>query len=187
LTNPWYIILIIVAWIIGLQTAWSSGQKYRETYFQIMTSFSLPWYAVVGVEKGLQAHWPLLGAVVLGVVGPTAGRFLIDIASDVPAKQFVQGEWFIGTAVLTSFSFFFLRAGAFGGPGLSLSFVAASLLAFAIGFAFRLAAIWFLWEEPMPRSIPAWLLKGEPKRESLKEKMQPGWVPSWEEPLDDSE
>ena len=187
LTNPWYLILIIIAWIIGLQTAWSRGQTYRETYFQIMTSFSLPWYAVVGVEKGLQAGWPLLGAIFLGVAGPTAGRFLIDVSSGVPAKQFVQGEWFIGTAVLTSLSFFFLRAGAVGAPGLSLSFLAASLGAFAIGFAFRMAAIWYLWEEPMPRRIPAWLLKGQPKRESLKEKMQPGWVPSWENPPDNSD
>jgi hypothetical protein len=45
-----------------------------------------------------------------------------------------------------------------------------------------MAAIWFAWEEPMARRIPSWLLKGEPKRESLKEKMQPGWTPSWEEP-----
>jgi uncharacterized membrane protein YeiH len=182
LTNPWYLILIIVAWIIGLLTAWTKGQQFRETFYQFMTSFSLPWYAMVGVEKGLEAGWPFLGAMFLGIVGPTAGRFLIDVASGVPAKQFVQGEWFIGTAVLTSLSFFFLRVGAYGGPGLSLSFVAASLVAFAIGFAFRLAATWFLWEEPMPKRIPAWLLKGQPKRESLKEKMQPGWKPSWEQP-----
>ena len=182
LTNPWYLIFVAVAWIIGLQTAWTKGQQFRETYYQLMTSFSLPWYAVVGVEKGLEAGWPLLGAIFLGVVGPTAGRFLIDVGSGVPAKQFVQGEWFIGTAVLTSISFIILRNGAYGGIGLSLSLVAASLLAFAIGFAFRLVALWFLWEEPMPRGIPGWLLKGEPKRESLKEKMQPGWVPQWEEP-----
>lgn len=187
LTNPWYLILVAVAWVIGLQTAWTKGQTFRETYAQIMTSFSLPWYAVVGVEKGLAAEWPLLGAIFLGVVGPTAGRFLIDVASGVPAKQFVQGEWFIGTAVLTSVSYFFLRAGAFGGPGLSLSLVAASLVAFAIGFVFRIAAIWYLWEEPMPRGIPDWLLKGQPKRESLREKMQPGWVPSWEAPPDRSD
>ena len=182
LTNPWYLILVAIAWIIGLRSAWTKGQNFRETYYQVMTSFSLPWYAVVGVEKGLQANWPLLGAIFLGVAGPTAGRFLIDVASGVPAKQFVQGEWFIGTAVLTSLSFFFLRAGTVGGPGLSLSFVAASLIAFVIGFVFRMAAIWFLWEEPMPKLIPVWLLKGAPKRESLKEKMQPGWVPPWENP-----
>jgi hypothetical protein len=82
--------------------------------------------------------------------------------------------------VLTSLSFYFLRTGAFGGPGLSLSLTAAALLAFAIGFAFCLAAIWFLWEEPMPRRIPAWLLKDLPKRVSLKEKMQPSWTLTWE-------
>jgi uncharacterized membrane protein YeiH len=178
-TNPWYLILVILAWLIGLWLAWGKGQKFRETTYQIMTSFSLPWYAVVGVEKGLQAEWPLLGAIALGVVGPTAGRFLIDVASGLPAKQFVQGEWFIGTAVLTSISFFILRAGAYGGIGLALGFVPATLIAFGIGFAFRMAAIWFLWEEPMPRRMPAWLLKGQPKRESLKEKMQPDWEPPW--------
>lgn len=70
----------------------------------------------------------------------------------------------------------------FGGSGLSLSLVAASLLAFLIGFLFRVAAIWFGWEEPMPRKIPTWMLKGQPRRETLKEKMQPGWEPSWETP-----
>jgi uncharacterized membrane protein YeiH len=187
LTNPWYLIVVFIAWIIGLQIAWTKGQRFRETFFQFMTSFSLPWYAVVGVEKGLEASWPLFGAIFLGVVGPTAGRFLIDISSGVPAKQLVQGEWFVGTAVLTSISYILLRNGAYGGPGLSLSFVAASLGAFAIGFTFRLVALWFAWEEPFPRRIPGWLLKGKPKRDSLKEKMQPGWVPSYEEPLEDNE
>ena len=186
LTNPWYLILVFLAWIAGLLLAFGKGQKFRETFYQFMTSFSLPWYAVVGVEKGLQAEWPLLGALFLGVVGPTAGRFLIDVACGVAPKQLVQGEWFIGTAVLTSISFFLLRAGAYGGFGLSLSLVAASLLAFLIGFGFRVAATWFAWEEPMPR-VPSWLLKGQPKRESLKEKMQPGWEPSWLTPEDSAE
>ena len=60
--------------------------------------------------------------------------------------------------------------------------MAATLVAFVIGFSFRIAAIWFLLEEPMPGRIPAWLLEGQPKRESLKEKMQPGWVPPWTRP-----
>ncbi|MFN2161004.1 MAG: trimeric intracellular cation channel family protein [Candidatus Promineifilaceae bacterium] len=186
LTNPWYIILVVIAWLIGLRLAWSKGQDFRETFFQFVTSFSLPWYAVVGVEKALGAGWPFLGAVIIGIIGPTAGRFLIDVGSGVPAKQFVQGEWFVGTAILVSVSFGFLRAGTVGLPGLSMGFVAASLTAFTIGFGFRVAALWFLWEEPMPGRVPDWLLKGMPKRESLKEKMQPGWSPSWEEPPDRS-
>jgi uncharacterized membrane protein YeiH len=182
-TNPWYLILVILAWLVGLQIAFGKGQKFRETTYQIMTSFSLPWYAVVGVEKGLQAEWPLLGAIALGVVGPTTGRFLIDVACGVPAKQLVQGEWFIGTAVLTSLTFFILRVGAFAGFGLALGFVPATLVAFGIGFGFRMAAIWFGWEEPMPK-VPDFLLKGQPKRETLKEKMQPDWEPDWGEPAD---
>ena len=143
-TNPWYLILVILAWIAGLYLAWGKGQKFRETLYQFMTAFSLPWYAVVGVEKGLQAEWPLLGAIALGVVGPTAGRFLIDVSCGVPAKQFVQGEWFIGTAVLTSISFFVLRAGAYGAPwAFALELVPAAIVAFMIGFIFRLAATWF--------------------------------------------
>lgn len=137
---------------------------------------------MVGVEKALDAEWPLLGAIILGIVGPTAGQFLIDVASGVPAKQFVRGEWFIGAAVLTSVSCLLLRNGAYGGFGLSLSLVTASFIAFAIGFIFRMVAIWFAWEEPMPRGLAKWLLKGQPKRESLKEKMRPDWVPPWDEP-----
>jgi hypothetical protein len=115
-------------------------------------------------------------------VGPAAGRFLIDVACGVPAKQLVQGEWFIGTAVLTSVSFFLLRAGALGAPwALALGFVPATMIAVGIGFVFRVTASWYGWEEPMPKRIPAWLLVGQPKRETLKEKMQPGWKPSWED------
>jgi hypothetical protein len=52
------------------------------------------------------------------------------------------------------------------------------LIAFAVGFAFRLAAIWFCWEEPLPR-VPDHV-KGEvKKRTTLKEKMQPGWEPEY--------
>ena len=49
-------------------------------------------------------------------------------------------------------------------------------LAFAIGFCFRLAALWFKWEEPMPRLLSD-LFQGKTERESLKEKMQPNWEP----------
>ena len=176
LTDAGYIVLCFLAGILGLLIAFGEGQKFRETLYQFFTAFSLPWFEVVGVQKGLEAERSLLGVVFLGVAGPTAGRFLIDVTCGVSAKQFVQGEWFVGAAVLTSFAYYFLRARAYDGVGLSLSFTAATLLAFVIGFVFRLAAIWFGWEEPMPR-VPDKLLGGLPKRWTLKEKMQPGWEP----------
>ncbi len=49
-------------------------------------------------------------------------------------------------------------------------------VAFGFGSSVRRAAIWWAWEEPMPR-VPAHLLKGLPGRLTLKEKMQPDWEP----------
>ena len=49
-TNPWYLILCILAGIVGLLTAYGKGQNFRETWFQFMTAFSLPWYAAMGVH-----------------------------------------------------------------------------------------------------------------------------------------
>ena len=102
LTNPWYLILCVLAGIVGMLISFKGGQKFRETFYQFMTCFSLPWYAAIGVAAGLAAGLPDIAAIFIGIVGPTAGRFLIDITAGKSAKQFVRGEWFVGTAVLTS-------------------------------------------------------------------------------------
>jgi uncharacterized membrane protein YeiH len=108
--------------------------------------------------------------VAIGVVGPTAGRYFIDLTAERSAKQFVQGEWFVGTAVLTSIVYFVCA------QFLHLSLYPATAIVFVIGFSFRVAVLWFKWEEPMPR-LPSQLFEGKKERESLKEKMQPGWEP----------
>ena len=172
ISDPRYLWLCLGAGMLAYFLAYSRGQRFRETTYQFFTSFSLPWYAVVGVQKGLEAELPVIAAIFLGVVGPTAGRYLIDVTCGLSAKQFVRGEWFVGTAVLTSVSFYVLKS-----PDLlDLGFTAATLIAFAIGFSFRLAAVWWAWEEPMAR-VPAKLLEGEPVRERLKDKMKPDWEP----------
>ena len=102
LTNPWYLILCFLAGLVGMLISFKGGQKFRETFYQFMTAFSLPWYAAIGVAAALTAGLPDIAAVAIGVVGPTAGRFLIDITAGKSAKQFVRGEWFVGTAVLTA-------------------------------------------------------------------------------------
>jgi hypothetical protein len=48
LTNPAYITLCLAFGIIGYLLAYDSGELFREGLFQFMTSFSLPWYAIVG-------------------------------------------------------------------------------------------------------------------------------------------
>lgn len=173
LSNPWYLILCLVAGIVGMLISYAGGQKFRETFYQFMTAFSLPWYAAIGVQAGINAGLPDIAAVAIGVIGPTAGRFLIDITAGHGAKQFIRGEWFVGTAVLTSLVYLLCA------QYLGLSIWPATLIAFAVGFVFRVAALWFAWEEPLPK-LPVHVVGEVARRETLKEKMEPGWEPKYE-------
>lgn len=142
LTNPAYITLALAFGAIGYLLAYSKGQLFREGLFQFMTSFSLPWYAIVGAMAAVNAGLPVLGALMLAVVGPTAGRYYIDITSGVPPKQFIRGEWFVVIALLTGAVWLVCDALGYGGwPGVLVSFV--------VGFTVRLAALYRGWEEPL--------------------------------------
>jgi len=160
LTNPWYLILCTLAAIIALRIAFTTGQKFREGLFQFMTAFSLPWYAVIGAQKALDAHLPIVAVILIGVVGPTAGRYFIDVTSGVPPKHFVRGEWFVGTAVLASVLYTILYA-------LGMSIWPATLITFAVAFTFRLLALFRGWEEPEPPDTPDEERAGEQPRVKL--------------------
>jgi uncharacterized membrane protein YeiH len=144
LTNPAYITLCLGAGLFGYLLAYGRGQLFREGLFQFMTAFSLPWYAIVGAQKGVIAGLPVLGALLLAVVGPTAGRYYIDITSGATPKQFIRGEWFVTTAALTGLVWILVDwagAGTWWAAG----------IAFAVGFSFRLLALYRGWEEPLPK------------------------------------
>ena len=149
LTNPAYITVALVAGALGYLVAYSGGQLFREGLFQFMTSFSLPWYAIMGAYTGVKFGLPVLGCVFLGVVGPTAGRFYIDITSGVPPKQFIRGEWFVAIAALTALVWILCtQAGLGPWP--------AALISFAVGFTVRMIALYEAWEEPLasePRGV----------------------------------
>ena len=158
-TNPLYIFLCVVAAYAALQVTYKTGQKFREGLFQFMTAFSLPWYAAVGCDAALRAGLPVLAAIVIGIVGPTAGRYFIDITSQVTPKHFVKGEWFVGTAVLTSVVYVICYM-----SGLHIEL--ATSVAFIVGFSFRLTALSKGWEEPEPADQPK---LPESKRKTLGE------------------
>lgn len=147
--NPAYIALCIVAGVLGYYLAYDKGQLFREGLFQFMTSMSLPWYAIVGAQKALEHGYPILGALAIAVVGATTGRFLIDVASGVPPKQFVRGEWFVATAILAGAAWIALDA-------LGLPSWVATLIAFGVAFTLRVVALYRGWEEPLataPRGV----------------------------------
>ena len=158
-TNPLYVLLCVVAALIALQVQFRTGQKFREGLFQFMTAFSLPWYAVVGCDAALRAHLPALPAIVIGIIGPTAGRYFIDVTSGVTPKHFVKGEWFVGTAVLTSVVYVICYWSG-------LDIIPATAISFIVGFGFRLAALYKGWEEPEPADQPK---PPETKRKTLGE------------------
>ena len=143
ITNPAYITLALGFGVIGYFAAYGEGQMFREGLFQFMTAFSLPWYAIVGAQAGVKSGLPVLGCLLLALVGPTAGRYYIDITSGKTAKQFIRSEWFIGTALLTGLVWILVDWAGLG------TWWAAGI-AFAVGFSFRLVALYFGWEEPMP-------------------------------------
>ena len=144
LTNPAYITLALAFGLLGYSLAYAKGQLFREGLFQFMTSFSLPWYAIVGAQKGIGQGIPVLGCILLAVVGPTTGRWLIDVSSGVTPKQFIRGEWFVSIAAMTGLIWILVYWA--GGN----TWVAAGV-AFLIGYAVRVAALWYAWEEPLAK------------------------------------
>jgi uncharacterized membrane protein YeiH len=142
LTNPAYIVLCLIFGFVGYLMAYDKGQLFREGLFQFATAFSLPWYAIAGAQKGVDSEIPIAGSLLLAVVGPTAGRYYIDITSGVTPKQFIRSEWFVGTALLTGAVWilaYWAGAGVWGSAG----------VAFVAGYAFRTAALFLGWEEPL--------------------------------------
>ncbi len=148
-TNPAYITLCLGFGVIGYSVAYSEGQLFREGIFQFMTSFSLTWFAIAGAQAGVQNHLPVLGSVLLAMIAATAGRWVIDISCNVTPKQFIQGEWFLVTAVVTALIWILTYAAT------NNTWVAVAV-AFIIGFVARSAALWYGWEEPLasePRGV----------------------------------
>jgi len=155
--NPWYILLCVLTGFLALSISYGGGQEFTDGVGTVMAAFSLPWYAVVGADAALKAHLPILAAVVIGIIGPTTGRYFIDVTSGVTPKHFVKGELFVGTAVLASVVYIMCY---FAG----LSFIHGALIAFAVGFTFRIMALLKGWEEPEPLGQPK---TPEAKRKTL--------------------
>ena len=142
LTNPAYITVALACGIVGYLLAYNEGQLFREGLFQFMTAFSLPWYAIIGAQKAEAAGLPVLGVLAIAVIGPTAGRWYVDVSCGVPPKQFIRGEWFVSIAALTGLVWVICDA-----AGLNSWWSAG--ISFVIGFTVRLMALYLGWEEPL--------------------------------------
>jgi uncharacterized membrane protein YeiH len=141
LTNPAYLTVCVLAGILGYRIAYRSA-RYRRGWLQVMTAFSLPWYAVAGAQKAADHGLPAAGTVAVATVAATAGLYVVDLSSGVTPTLFVRSEWLVGTAVLTGAVWIPCDAAGLGTWG-------AALAAVAVGFGFRLLATRRHWEEPL--------------------------------------
>ena len=164
LTNPAYIVLALAFAIAGYLMAYKGGEQFREGLFQFMTSFSLPWYAIAGAEKGVDVGLPIFGVLALAVIGPTAGRWYVDVTCEVPPKQFVQGEWFVPIAALTGLVWLVAYQ-------LGASVALSAGIAFAIGYTLRVTALYRAWEEPLAKE-PKGVYKHDDGRPMLGRKLK---------------
>ena len=144
LENPWYLIACLSAAALALLIDYASAQRFKDGLFQFMTAFSLPWYAIVGVQAAMGAHLGYIAAVIIGVIATTAGRWIIDVACNVVPKQLVRGEFFVTAAVLTGIAYLVCNQ-SFG-----LDVIPSTVIAFLVGFGFRLTSQALGWEEWEP-------------------------------------
>jgi uncharacterized membrane protein YeiH len=162
LLNPWYLILCFAAAAIALLVDYASELKFKDGLFQFMTAFSLPWYAIVGVQVALATHLGYLAAVLIGIIATTAGRWIIDSACLVVPKQLVRGEFFVTAAALTGIAYLICN------QMFNLDIIPSTAIAFFVGFGFRLLSQYLGWEEWEPWE-PAPLTEGEKTRKTLGE------------------
>ncbi|MBV9698590.1 MAG: TRIC cation channel family protein [Candidatus Eremiobacteraeota bacterium] len=162
LINPWYLILCLAAAALALLIDFNSEQRFKDGLFQFMTAFTLPWYAIVGAQAAIAAHLGYAAAVVIGIIATTAGRWIIDSACLVVPKQLVRGEFWVTAAGLTAIAYLVCSA-VFG-----LSVFASTVVAFFVGFGFRLTCQALGWEEWEPWEPPP-LTEGEKRRKTLGE------------------
>jgi uncharacterized membrane protein YeiH len=162
LINPWYLILCFVAAGVALLITLRSEIKFQDGLFQFMTAFSLPWYAIVGADTAVTAHLGYFAAIIIGVIGTTGGRFIIDISCGVIPQQLVRGGFFVLTAAMTAALYLILK------DAMGMSVIVSTGIAWVFGFGFRLTAQALGWEEWEPWE-PAELKAGEKAHTTLVE------------------
>jgi len=142
LTNPAYITVCLVAGIVGYKITYAKGQLFREGLFELVTSFSLVLYAIVGAHKAADSGMPVVGCIMVAAVTATAGRLYVDLCSGVTPKHFQRGEWYVGVAILTGvvwIALFLLGANTW----------VCAAVAFVTGYVVRVLAMSRGWEEPL--------------------------------------
>jgi uncharacterized membrane protein YeiH len=102
-------------------------------------------YAVVGVQKSLNADLSVAGAILVGVVNAAGGGCLRDVLVRQEPLVFKPGQFYVLAAVSGCLLFMFLTLQA------GMQVMTAALITIAATFIFRVLAIQFNW-----KTSPVW-------------------------------
>ncbi|MGC2130630.1 MAG: TRIC cation channel family protein [Candidatus Aquilonibacter sp.] len=144
LVNPWYLIFCTIIIIVALLISYNAAQDFRRGLFAFVSAFSLPWYAIVGADKAMTHHLGYVAAILIGVIGTTGGRWIIDLSCMKIPQQLVRGEFFVGTAAATALLYIVLHF------ALGIDVIISTTIAVLFGFGFRLLSQFLGWEEWEP-------------------------------------
>lgn len=110
-------------------------------------------YAVVGVQKSLQAGLSTAAAILVGVINAAGGGLLRDVVVREEPLLFKPGQFYVLAAFVGCLLFTVLVV------HVQMEATPAALLAILVTFVLRVLAIQFnwvspsLWSEPVPQSV----------------------------------
>jgi uncharacterized membrane protein YeiH len=140
LINPWYLIVSAAAASAAVVLHGRADVGRRRTVLMFAGVLAISWYAAVAASKAHAESIPFPGAIVVGVLGGTASRWLIDVASGIPPFHLLHGASFVGAPVLVSVVYLIATE-------VGLTIWPATLIAVAAGALVRLGAIRRGWED----------------------------------------
>ena len=151
--DPTYSAICILMGLLGLgiyRYADSKEERFRTRTLAYFKSFSLPWFAILGAHKALDAGLGMFAAILIGAIATTAGGVFIDLFSGVTPEIVRPCEQLVTAALLASTAYTLL-AGLFKE---SSSFFPVTLVAVGVSFTFRVFAVREHWPSIVPVEVP---------------------------------
>jgi uncharacterized membrane protein YeiH len=149
-----YFFVCLLMGLLGLaiyRYADSKEEHFRTRTLAYFKSFTLPWFAILGAHKALEADLGIYAAILIGLAATTAGGVFIDLFSGVTPEIVRPSQHLVTTAVLASTVY---TAIAILGKG-SVSFFPITLISVLVAFIFRVLAVREHWAQIVPLNAPA--------------------------------
>jgi uncharacterized membrane protein YeiH len=106
-------------------------------------------YTVVGAQKAMAAEIAIPGVILVGVVNGVGGSILRDVLTRQEVLLFKPGQYYAGASLAGAATFCLLYSLEVPGP-------VAPLLAIAVCFGLRMAAVRFNWQtSPLHPAVPS--------------------------------